>query len=161
GEALKMTAPQAHAAGMSLAETNGVLGVLANAGIKGSMAGTTMNAMLRDLTGNAEDGVVNFGDFAVGLFDAGTQLRPSGAIVRDIETGTAGMNDQQRESALRSVFQAQSLRGVNVMLAAGVDKYDEITGAIENSGGVAANTAGIMQDTMKGAFDEVGGAVET
>ena len=160
GEALKMAAPQASAAGMSLSETNAALGVLADSGIKGSMAGTTLNGMLRDLLGNAEDGVVDFGDFSVALFDAEGNMRDFGDIMTDVESGTAGMNDAQRESAMRSVFQAQSLRGVNVMLATGMGRYDELNGAIENSNGLAQQQADIMSNTVAGGFTTMRSAME-
>src|SRR5690606_8166796 len=121
GEAMKLAAPAAHAAGMSLGETSAALGVLADSGIKGSMAGTPMNAILRDLIANAEDGSVMIGDTAVAVFDAEGNFRSFGDIMRDVDSATDGMNDSQRESALRSIFQAQSIRGVNLLLGDGID----------------------------------------
>ena len=49
GEAMKYASSTANAAGMDIEQTAAVLGVLADSGIKGSMAGTTFNAMLRDM----------------------------------------------------------------------------------------------------------------
>lgn len=155
GEAMKMVAPQAKAAGMELGETSAVLGVLADAGLKGSMAGTTVNAMLRDLIGNAEDGAVAIGDTSVAVFDAEGNFRDFGDIMRDVDSATEGMNDSQREAALRNIFQAQSIRGVNLMLDEGIDNYDEYAAANENAAGKAGEMAGVMEDTLGGAFREL------
>ena len=56
GEAMKYAAPTADAFGMTLQDTAAAMGVLANAGIKGSQGGTTLNAMLRDMKKNADNG---------------------------------------------------------------------------------------------------------
>jgi TP901 family phage tail tape measure protein len=62
GEAMKYASSTANAAGMDIEQTAAVLGVLADSGIKGSMAGTTFNAMLRDMKKNAVDGTIAIGE---------------------------------------------------------------------------------------------------
>lgn len=160
GEAMKMAAPAAHAAGMSLGETSAALGVLADSGIKGSMAGTTMNAILRDLIANAEDGSVMIGDTAVAVFDAEGNFRSFGDIMRDVDSATDGMNDSQRESALRSIFQAQSIRGVNLLLGDGINTYDKYAEANANAAGTADEMARIMGDNVAGGFTQLKSAME-
>lgn len=160
GEAMKMAAPAAHAAGMSLGETSAALGVLADSGIKGSMAGTTMNAILRDLVANAEDGSVMIGDTAVAVFDAEGNFRSFGDIMRDVDEATHGMNDSQRESALRGIFQAQSIRGVNLLLGDGIDTYDKYAEANDNAAGTADQMAAIMGDNLAGSLTQMRSALE-
>lgn len=160
GESLVYAGPAAAAAGMSLGETTAALGVMADMGLTGSMAGTTLNAMLRDMTGAAKDGAIAIGDNSVAIYDAAGNMRPFGDILRDIETATSGMSTEQRNAALAGVFQQQSLRGVNMFLQAGSKRYDEINTAIENSNGLAERQASIMNNNLKGGWDEVTSAVE-
>lgn len=160
GQSLQYAGPAAAAAGMSLSDTTAALGLMANQGIKGSQAGTALGAVLSDLTGHVKDGKVNFGDFAVEVYDAQGKMRPFGDILRDIEKGTTGMSDAQRNAALSSVFQRQSLRGVNVLLGEGSTKYDELNKKIVESNGLAATQSTIMQDNLGGAFQRVRSAVE-
>ncbi len=160
GKSLEYAGPSAAAAGMSLNDTTAALGLMANQGIVGSQAGTALAAVLSDLTANAEDGRVSFGDFSVDLYDAQGNMRPFGDILRDIEGGLDGMSTAQRNAALSSVFQRQSLRGVNVLLGEGSQKYDELNAKIIDSNGLAATQAGIMQNNLGGAFQQVRAAVE-
>lgn len=152
GEAMKMAAPQAAAAGISLAETSAVLGVLADAGLKGGRAGTTLNAILRDMVSGAEDGAVAIGDTAVAVFDADGKFRDFNEVMRDVSDATVGLSDAQRENALRAVFQSQSIRGVNLLLGDGVDTLDDYIAANMESAGTAAEMADIMEDTLGGAL---------
>lgn len=160
GEAMRRAAPAAAAAGMSLGETSAMLGVLADSGIKGSRAGTVVDATLRDLVGSAEDGAVAIGDTSVAVFDAEGNFRSMSDIMRDVDTATQGMSDSQRENALRAVFQEQSLKGVNLMLGDGIDTFDEYQRANENSAGAAKEMAGIMEDTLGGSFRELKSQLE-
>src|SRR5699024_59602 len=84
GEALKYVGANANAAGMDIEQTSAFLGILADNGIKGSMAGTTLNAMLRDLKKNSEDGAVAVGDQTVALYDADGQMRDMTEVVDDL-----------------------------------------------------------------------------
>ena len=152
GEAMKMAAPAAAAAGMSLEETSGVLGVLADSGIKGSMAGTTVTAMLRDMTAAAEDGSISLGDTEVAIFNADGSMRNFTDIISDVNDATVDMTDEQRNAALSSVFQAQSMRGVNLLMGDGVDTLERYTEANYNSAGAASEMADTMEDTLGGQF---------
>ena len=160
GEALTRAGPAAAAAGETLESTSAILGILANNGIKGSKAGTTLNAMFRDLSASAEDGAVAIGDTAVAVYDANGQMRPMVDIISDIETATAGMSDEQRDAALSSIFQQQSLQGLLPLLSSGADSIYELEEALKNSNGTAAEMAEIMEGGLGGAFRNLKSALE-
>src|SRR5699024_353520 len=83
GEALKYVGANAHAAGMDIEQTSAFLGILADNGLKGSQAGTTLNAMLRDLKAGAEDGAVAIGDQTVALYDSNGEMRDMTDVMDD------------------------------------------------------------------------------
>src|SRR5690625_6915305 len=70
GDAMQYAGANASAAGLSIEETAAFIGVLGDAGITGSKAGTSLNAMLRDLKKNSEDGAIAVGEQSVALYDA-------------------------------------------------------------------------------------------
>lgn len=159
-EAMRQAGASADAAGMDLAQTSAVLGVLADSGIKGGRAGTTLTAMLRDMRGAAEDGVLSIGDMAIEIYDAEGNMRDLGLIMAGVEQATQGMNTQQRDAALGAIFMEQSIRGANVMLATGSERYFALEGAITNSEGAAASMAETMEDNMGGAMRGLKSATE-
>lgn len=160
GEAMKYAAPAAQAWGMSLEQTNAVLGIWANAGIKGSMAGTTFTAMLSDLRKNTEDGAIAIGDMRVEVENADGSLRDIGSIMADVEKATSGMTDAQKNATLANTFGEQSLKGVNAMLAQGSDAYKQLEQDIYNSAGAAKEAYKIMNDNLKGDIEALKSGIE-
>ncbi|ERN54326.1 phage tail tape measure protein [Alkalihalophilus marmarensis] len=160
GEGLKYVGATASAAGMDIEQTSAILGIFADNGLKGSMAGTTMNSMLRDLRSNAKDGTVDFGDFNVALYDSEGNMRDLTSVMADIETGLEGMNAETRDAALANVFQTEAMKGVNVVLGEGTDKVRDLENSLYNANGAAAEIAETMSNNTKGNIAAFRSAIE-
>ena len=150
GEAMKYAAPTADAFGMTLQDTAAAMGVLANAGIKGSQGGTTLNAMLRDMKNNAKNGAIAIGKTKVALTNADGSYRSYAAIIRDIDKATGKMTASQRDAALGAIFGDESLKGILATLKQGPDALDEMTEGMYACGGAAEDMAATMGDNLKG-----------
>lgn len=150
GEAMKYAAPTADAFGMSLQDTAAAMGVLANAGIKGSQGGTTLNAMLRDMKKNAKNGAIAIGKTKVALTNADGSYRSYAAIIRDIDKATSSMTASQRDAALGAIFGDESLKGILATLKQGPDALDAMTEGMYACGGAAEDMAATMGDNLKG-----------
>lgn len=150
GEAMKYAAPTADAFGMTLQDTAAAMGVLANAGIKGSQGGTTLNAMLRDMKKNAKNGAIAIGKTKVALTNADGSYRSYAAIVRDIDKATSSMTASQRDAALGAIFGDESLKGILATLKQGPDALGAMTEGMYACGGAAADMAATMGDNLKG-----------
>ena len=159
-EALINAGPAAAAVGYELEETSAILGIFADNGIKGGRAGTTLNAMLRDVQKNAEDGAVSIGKTSVAVYDAEGNMRSMSDIVQDVEKATKGMSDEQRNAALSGVFQQQSLSGVNLLLTSGTEGLIELEKKLDDSSGSAEEMAEIMDDNMQGSLLSMKSALE-
>lgn len=160
GEAFVQTASSSYAAGMSFEETTAILGVLADAGTKGSAAGTGLNAMLRDVRASAEDGAIAIGDTSVAVYDAEGNMRSMTDILADMEKGMAGMSQEQRDAAMSSIFQQQSLKTANTLFGQGTDAIYDLTKGIEGSSGAASEMAAIMDDNVEGSLFSLGSSIE-
>lgn len=150
GEAMKYAAPTADAFGMTLQDTAAAMGVLANAGIKGSQGGTTLNAMLRDMKNNAKNGAIAIGKTKVALTNADGSYRSYAAIIRDIDKATSSMTASQRDAALGAIFGDESLKGILATLKQGPDALDAMNEGMYACGGAAEDMAATMGDNLKG-----------
>ena len=75
GEAYKNSAANMHAAGQDVETTTSLLEAMANQGRKGSEAGTTLGAMMRDITAKMDDGAIKIGETSIAVQYASGNFR--------------------------------------------------------------------------------------
>jgi TP901 family phage tail tape measure protein len=150
GEAFKNSAANMNAAGQDIETTTALLSMMANQGLKGSEAGTALTAVMRDLTAKMKDGKIAIGDTSVEVMDANGNYRDLTDILKDVETATNGMGDAEKAAALSTTFTSDSIKGLNLILNAGVDNAADFEEQLRNSGGAASEMAAIMQDNLGG-----------
>src|SRR5699024_7696993 len=160
GNALQYVGANANAAGMDIEQTSAFIGVLANNGIKGSKAGTTLNAMLRDLKAGAEDGALAVGDQTVALYDNEGQMRDMTDVVDDLIDATSDMSDEQRDAALSTIFEEQALKGFNAIAQEGSGAVSELESEIRGMEGAVDKLSKIMKDNLKGDLEQLNSAFE-
>ena len=160
GEAFKNCAVNAHNAGMTLEETTAILGKLADQGLKGSEAGTALNAVIRDMTQKMENGNIEIGKTKVAVQDANGNFRSMTDIVADVTKATEGMGDAEKTAALMSTFTADSIKAMGIMCNTGADSIDAFTKELQNSEGTAKKTSDTMNNTLSGALKELSSAWE-
>lgn len=159
-EALINVGPQAAMVGDSIEGTSAAIGIFADRGIKGGKAGTQLKAMYADIQKKAKDGALAIGDTSVAVYDAEGAFRGLGSIVADVEDATAGMSDEQRAAALGSIFQRQSMDGLNTMLGAGTEELRKLEAELMNSAGAGEDFANTVDDTMDGAIFGMDSSIE-
>ncbi len=152
-EALEVVAPAAAAAGHEIEGTSAIIGILADQNIKGSKAGTYLNAMYRDIIKNAKDGAVAIGENSIAVYDSTGKMRDMTDIMVDVDKATQGMTKEQKDSAMAGVFQQQSLMGVNALLNAGTDELKRLEGGLYDSKGAAGEMSDVMADNLGGSLD--------
>lgn len=150
GEAYKNCAANLNAAGQDIETTTAMLSVMADQGLKGSEAGTALNAVMRDMTAKMKDGAIAIGDTQVQVMDANGNYRDMTDILKDVEAATYGMGDAERAAALSATFTADSTKGLNLIMNAGVGKAEQFEEALRGSGGAASEMAATMNDNLEG-----------
>jgi TP901 family phage tail tape measure protein len=156
GFSLQYAAKTAKDANLSVEQTLAVLGGLANVGIKGEMAGTTLRRMLL-LTG-AE--AKKMGDiFGVDPADAAGKMRPIVDVLDDVMQSLKGLTDVERTGKLEEFF---GILGVTGALSVGEAALDirRLHREILAAGGIAARTAKFMDGGLGGSFRRLRGAAE-
>ena len=160
GEAYGNCAAGLHAAGQEMNTVTAILEGMANNGLKGSEAGTALNAVMAQITQKMKDGAIQIGETSVAVQDQDGNFRDLLDILSDVEGATDGMGSAQRSAALSAVFNRTSLAGVNQILNEGVDKIKGYRDELDKSAGAAEDMAGVMQDNLQGDITEMNSALE-
>lgn len=160
GEAWRNSAANMNAAGQSMQTTTAILEALANQGRKGSEAGTTLKAVVRDITSKMSEGAIAIGDTTVRVQDANGNFRDLIDILADVETATDGMGTAARAAALSAVFTDDSISGVNMALQEGVGNIRGYKDELNNCEGAASDMADTINNNMSGSVKNLGSATE-
>lgn len=157
GEALKMAGPHAKNAGADLKETCAALGILANMGIRGSLAGTALGKSYKRLADpKVQDYLIQFG---IRTVDATGNLRSMRDILVEIGKTMRTMPSAQRITFAENIFDARGSLGSGI-LSQNIAGYDEFLKKLDNASGEAARIAKEMESGIGGSFRSMMSAAE-
>lgn len=161
GLAMKYIAPVAHSAGWSLEEVSAAIGVMADSGIKGEQAGTTLRGALVRMMNPTDEMAEAMEDLGITFYDAEGKMKPLSTIIDELQSSTSGLTDEQRDSRIATIFGTEALSGMNILLKSSKEELDNLTEGLINSDGAAQNMADTMLDNTKGSIEEMNGSLET
>ena len=161
GEAMKYVAPLARAAGLSFEETAAAIGVMANAGIQGSQAGTTLRGAISRLSKPTDDMQNAMDDLGVSFYDANGKMKSLSEQVGLLKDAMSGMTDEQKNSYLVTLYGQEALSGMLALINEGSDSLSALTEAYEVCDGSAKKAAETMQDNLSGAVEQLKGSAES
>lgn len=156
-EGLKMAAPQAASCGESIEETCAALGVMANMGIKGSLAGTALRKAFVQFADTKVQAMLR--EVGVESVDASGNLRKMATVMRDIAVATAKMPTAERLSFMKDVFDVRGMMS-GISLTANIDEMDKFLARLKDVSGAADETARAMDRGIGGSFRLFRSAVE-
>lgn len=161
GEAMKYVAPLARSAGLSFEETAAAIGIMANAGIQGSQAGTTLRGAISRLSKPTDDMQNAMDDLGISFYDADGKMKSLSDQVGMLRNAMAGMTDEQKNNYLVTLYGQESLAGMLALINEGEGKINELTASYRTCDGSAKAAAETMQDNLKGAVEQLGGSAES
>jgi hypothetical protein len=136
---------------------------LSNVGIKGSQAGTTLRTAMVRLTNPTKKARGALADLHLKAGDLvgkkGLLSLPN--ILAKISAGSQGVSKNQRNAAIATIFGREALSGMVALVDKGPAKLKKMSDALLHSSGAASRAAHIQRTTVKGAFDNLTGSVET
>ncbi|MDT0161869.1 phage tail tape measure protein [Bacillus sp. AG4(2022)] len=160
GETMKYLAPGAKAAGQSLEEMAAATGILGNAGIQGTMAGTSMAMALTRLASPAKRGAEMMEKLGFNAFDAQGNMKPFSQIITELTDKTKDLTQQQKMQAVSHIFGQEAMKSILTLMEAGGDTIAEFAGELENSGGIAEDIANKQLDNLSGQLTLLSSAFE-
>lgn len=161
GEAMKYIAPLARAAGLSLEETAAAIGIMANAGVNGSQAGTSLRGALSRLSKPTKDMSEAMDELGISFYDSNGKMKSLTEQVGMLRQATEGMTDEQKNNYLVTLYGQEALSGMLALINEGEGSLGELTNAYKNCDGAAKEAAETMQDNLSGALEQLSGSAET
>jgi TP901 family phage tail tape measure protein len=159
-EAIKDGGPVATTAGASLETFASLAGTLANAGIKGSRAGTTLKNTFLSIAAPSTSAAKILKRLSVSTQDADGNMLDIVETLDSLNKALDGLGTAERSAILEGIFGKIPIAGVNVLLAAGTDQLKDYRRALEGAGGASAAMAQVMRDTLQGRLNSLKSAVE-
>ncbi len=150
GETFKYCAPVAGALGFTAEDTAEAIGLMANAGIKSSQAGTAMRTMLTSLTGEVTFVGDAFGELTVQTTNADGSMRSLGDILTDCRAAFAQMSESERAANAEALVGKNAMSGFLAVMNAAPGDIEKLNSAINNCDGTAERMAETMQDNLAG-----------
>lgn len=152
-EAMTYAGPSFVTAGQSIETFSAAMGTLASAGIKGSSAGTALNAIFTQL-GNA-DKRAKLEGLGVSVQDAQGNFRNLIDIVADLEKSLGGMGNVEKKSLLNSIFDVRGEKAITALMTAGSDAVRDFENRLINSQGTAATVANTQMKSFAGMIEQL------
>lgn len=160
GETFKYVGAASGALGYSIEDVALGIGLMANAGIKASQAGTELNSIFTRLSTNtngARDAIEALG---ISFYNSDGSARSYGNVLSDLRVATKNMTQEQKINFANTVAGQRAQAGLLAMLNATEEDYNKLTEAIENCDGAAAAMADTMLDNLAGDMTLLQSAVE-
>jgi len=159
GQALNQSGLIAAQVGLSIEETTGALSAMASAGLVGSDAGTSLKTSLIALSSPSAVAAKEMERLGISAYDAQGNFIGMEALAGQLQTQLGGLTDEQRNSALATIFGTDALRTANVLYKEGAAGIAEWTAAVDDQG-YAAETAAAQTNNLIGDVERLGGSLD-
>lgn len=133
---------------------------MANAGIKGSDAGTSLKTMMQRLQSPTNDAAAAMKDLNVDIYDQAGAMRPMRDIIAQFEKGLQGLSQEQKDQALNTIFGADAVRGATIIFGQGAEGLDRMSAAVQRHN-AAAELAAARSKGLGGAWENLKSQAET
>lgn len=150
GETFKYCAPIAGALGFSAEDTAEAIGLMANAGIKSSQAGTALRTIMNNLAGDVKISGKAIGDVTIATTNADGSMRDLSDILADCRSAFGNLTESEKAQAAESLVGKNAMSGFLALMNAGEDDIEKLSSAIDNCDGSAEKMAMTMQDNLAG-----------
>ena len=150
GETFKYCATIAGALGFSAEDTAEAIGLMANAGIKSSQAGTALRTIMNNLAGDVKISGKAIGDVTIATTNADGSMRDLSDILADCRSAFGNLTESEKAQAAESLVGKNAMSGFLALMNAGEGDIEKLSSAIDNCDGSAEKMAMTMQDNLAG-----------
>ena len=143
-----------------LEESSLALGMLANAGIKGSESGKSLSSILTNLTaptGRAKKALDALGFSA---FDSNGEFKGMEDVLYDLQGKMKGMTTEQKNSYMSMIAGKEHIKGLNALMNGLDDSYVDLKGSIKDADGALDEMSKTMLDNNKGSLTQLKSGLE-
>lgn len=150
GETFKQSAPLVGALGYSIEDVATAVGLMANAGVKGSIAGTTLKNIFNGLLGGATLTSAAFGEIEFSAVRADGTMKDFAATIDELRGYFGQMSEAEKMTNAETLAGMRGYAGLLAILNATDESYQSLTSNINNCTGAAERMAKIKLDNLNG-----------
>lgn len=160
GETFKYAGSLAGTLKYSIEDVALMTGLMANTGIKGTMAGTALNSIFTRLSTNTNGAADAMSDLGVEFFTSEGNARDLSDVMGELRNATAGMTTEQKSQLANTIAGTEAQKGLLAILNASEEDYNKLADAINNADGAAANMSETMMDNLSGSITRLQSAAD-
>jgi len=161
GYTFKYVAPVAGAMGQSIEDMATAIGLLANAGIKGEQAGTSLRYIMSQMTDESSKARKEFASLGVSIIDENGKMRPFMQIVKDTRAAFSQLTDAEKTQAATNIAGVEGMSAWLAMMGASEKSVNDLEKALRNADGAAEEMSKKRMDNLAGDLQLLGSAWET
>lgn len=160
GESFKYVAPLFGALGYSAEDAALALGLMANAGIKGSQAGTSLRAAITNLANPTDSMAAAMNELGISITDANGEMLPFKDVMDELRDKFAGLTEEQQAQYAATIFGKEAMSGMLAIINASDEDYAKLTDATREYTGAAKEMSEVMEDNLQGRITKLKSALE-
>ena len=160
GESFKYVAPVAGAMNYSVEDTSLALGLMANASIKGSMAGTALKTSLANMASPTDSMAAAMDKYNISLTKSDGSMKSLGEVITNLRSSLGGLSETEQTAAASTIFGKEAMAGMLAIINASEEDYNKLSTAIYNADGAAQDMSDTMLDNLEGSMTLMQSAVE-
>lgn len=161
GETFKYVAPLAGSMKYSIEDTATAIGLMANAGIKGSQAGTSLRSIITRLVKPPKDAATALNALGISTTKADGSMKPLRETMAELREKFSGLTESQKASYASSIAGQEAMSGLLAIVNASDSDFNKLQKVIDNSSGAAKKQADVMNNNLQGALYDLGSVAES
>lgn len=150
GEAFKYAAPTAGAMHYSIEDLTLALGLMANAGIKGAQAGTSLRTAIQRMTVAPGQVAVEMEKLGLSVYNADRSAKPLSQLLEELRGKFRGLDDQTKLTAESIILGARAMTGIGAIIETSEEDYNRFKKVLEDAEGTARRVADKMLESFTG-----------
>ena len=152
GESFKYAAPVAGALGYSIEDTSLALGLMANASIKGSMAGTALKTSLANMASPTKAMAAAMDQYKISLTDSEGNMKSMRGVMENLRESLGSLSETEQTAAASTIFGKEAMAGMLAIINASQSDWNKLAEAVDNADGASQRMADTMLDNLSGKF---------
>ena len=150
GETFKYVAPLAGAMGYNIEDMSAAIGLMANAGIKGSQSGTSLRNIITNLASPTDTVAGAMDDLGISLTDSDGKTKSFGETLSDLRISFADLDEVQKTQYASAIAGKEGMSGLLALINSSDEDFDKLTDSIKNCTGASEKMAEIRLDNLEG-----------
>lgn len=161
GETFKYAAPVAGSLGYNIEDLAQAIGLMGNAGIKSSQAGTALRSILTRLASPPKDCAEAMEKYGISIKNSDGKMKSLMEVMENMRDSLQGLPEDEQAAAASALGGQEAMSGLLAIVNASESDFNKLSKAIDNASGAAQDQADIMNDNLQGALYELGSAAES